>query len=90
MEDFLQIALRYGSLDLIGDRIANSKDIASTLSEIIWLVTFLANQEILIHNLKNPNDKRDLLAGKEIEILTKPQDFAKINAAITKAMNLGA
>jgi hypothetical protein len=85
-----EIAQRYGSLDLIGDKIANSKDVASTLSEIIWLVTLLANQEILIHNLKNPGDKKELLTEESIEILTKPQDFAKINIAITKAMNLGA
>ena len=36
---------------------------------------------ILIHNYKNPSDKKELLTEDEVEILTTPQDLANFKYA---------
>ena len=56
------------------------------LGEIIWLITLLANQPILIHNLKNKNDTKELLTEEEVELLTSPLDLAEYKDAITDAL----
>lgn len=52
--------------------------------EIVWLITLMANQSILIHNLKNKKNKRDLLTEDIVELLTSPLDLADYKAAITE------
>lgn len=49
----------------------------------------LANQPILIHNYKNPRDKKELLTEDEIKILTTPQDLANFKDDITEALYKG-
>jgi hypothetical protein len=66
-----------------------NKDYEGAIGEIVWLIVTLANQPILIHNYKNPNDKKDLLTEDEIEILTTPQDLANFKDAITEALYKG-
>ena len=56
-----EIAKRYGGLENLGDKLMKSENFEMAISEIIWLLTLLANQSLLIHNLKNPKDKKDLL-----------------------------
>lgn len=53
-----EIAKRYGGLENLGDRLMKSENFEMALDEIIWLITLLANQSVLIHNLKNPDDKK--------------------------------
>ena len=55
-----EIAKRYGGLENLGDRLMKSENFEMALDEIIWLITLLANQSVLIHNLKNPDDKKDV------------------------------
>ena len=59
------------------------------IGEIVWLITLLANQSILIHNLKNKDDKRPLLTEDEVELLTSPFDLAEYKAAIMEALYKG-
>jgi len=47
------ITERYGGLENIGDKLLKSESFELALDEIVWLLTLLANQSILIHNLKN-------------------------------------
>lgn len=51
--------------------------------------TLLANQSILIHNLKNRDEKKPLLTEEDVELLTVPSDLAEYKAAITEAMYKG-
>lgn len=44
---------------------------------------------ILIHNYKNPSDKKELLTEDEVEILTTPQDLANFKYSITEALYKG-
>jgi len=84
-----EIAKRYGGLENLGEKLMESKNFEMALDEIIWLITLLANQSILIHNLKNKESKRELLTEDEVELLTSPLDLATYKSAITEAMFKG-
>lgn len=84
-----EIAKRYGGLENLGDRLMKSENFEMTLDEIIWLITLLANQSVMIYNLKNPNSKKPLLCEDEVELLTSPFDLAEYKNAIMDSMHKG-
>ena len=84
------IAKRYGGLSNLGDKLMKSENFEMALDEIVWLITLLANQSILIHNLQNPQEKRDLLTEDAVELLTSPLELATCKNAIMDAMFKGA
>ena len=84
-----EIAKRYGGLENLGDRLMKSENFEMALDEIIWLITLLANQSVMIYNLKNPNSKRPLLCEDEVELLTSPFDLAEYKSAIMDSMQKG-
>ena len=84
-----EIAKRYGGLENLGDRLMKSENFEMALDEIIWLITLLANQSVMIYNLKNPNSTRTLLTEEEVELLTSPFDLAEYKNAIMDSMNKG-
>ena len=69
-----EIAKRYGGLSNLGEKLMKSENFEMALDEVIWLITLLANQSVLIHNLQNPNEKRELLTEETVELLTSPFD----------------
>lgn len=83
-----EISKRYGGLSNLGERIAKSENFELALDEIIWLITVLANQSILIYNLEN-NNKKELLTEEKVELLTSPYDLAGFKEAITEALYKG-
>jgi hypothetical protein len=84
-----EIAKRYGGLENLGEKLLKSENFELAIDEIIWLLTLLANQSILIHNLKNPDSKRELLTEEMLELLTSPLDLASYKEAISEAMFKG-
>lgn len=84
-----EIAKRYGGLENLGDRLMKSDNFEMALDEIIWLITLLANQGVMIYNLKNPNSKKPLLCENEVELLTSPFDLAEYKNAIMDSMQKG-
>ena len=84
-----EIAKRYGGLENLGDRLMKSDNFEMALDEIIWLITLLANQGVMIYNLKNPNSKKPLLCENEVELLTTPFDLAEYKNAIMDSMQKG-
>jgi hypothetical protein len=84
-----EIAKRYGGLDNLGEKLRRSENFEMALDEIIWLITLLANQSILIHNLRNKEKPKDLLTKEEVELLTSPLELAVYKSAITEAMFKG-
>lgn len=84
-----EIAGRYGGLENLGDKLMKSENFEMAISEIVWLITLLANQSILIHNLKSKDEKRPLLTEEEVELLTSPFDLAGYKAAIMEALYKG-
>ena len=73
-----EIAGRYGGLENLGDRLMKSENFEMALDEIIWLITLLANQSVLIHNLQHPEDKKEPLTQDAVELLTSPFELAAI------------
>ena len=83
------IAARYGGLENLGERLMKSENFEMALDEIVWLLTLLANQSILIYNLKHKDAPKDLLTEEEVELLTSPLELASYKDAITEAMFKG-
>ena len=84
-----EIAGRYGGLDNLGEKLMKSENFEMAIGEIVWLITLLANQSILIHNLKNKNAPKELLTEDVVELLTTPLDLAGYKTAITEALYKG-
>ena len=84
-----EIAGRYGGLENLGDKLLKSENFEMAIGEIVWLITLLANQALLIHNLKHKDDQKELLTEDMIELLTVPADLASYKTAITEALYNG-
>jgi len=83
------IAGRYGGLENLGEKLMKTENFEMALEEIVWMITLLANQSILIHNLKYKEDKKELLTEEEVELLTTPLALSEYRSAITEAMFKG-
>lgn len=84
-----EIASRYGGLENLGEKLMNSENFEMAICEVVWLITLLANQSTLIHNLKNKDSKKELLTTEEVELLTTPSDLANCKVAIVEAIGRG-
>ena len=84
-----EIAARYGGLENLGNKLMKSEKFEEAIGEIVWLIVLLANQGILINNLKNPKSKKELLTEEMLELLTTPSDLAEFKDAIMQAMTKG-
>jgi hypothetical protein len=84
-----EIAGRYGGLENLGDKLMKTENFEMALSEVVWLITLLANQSILIHNIRNKDDRKELLTEDEVELLTTPFDLANYKNAIMASMMKG-
>ena len=84
-----EIAGRYGGLETLGDKLMKAENFEMALGEIVWLICLLANQSILIHNIKNKDNQKELLTEEEVEVLTTPFDLADYKQAITDCLYKG-
>lgn len=84
-----EIAKRYGGLSNLGEKLMKSENFEMALDEIVWLITLLANQSVLVHNLQNPEKKRELLTEEDVELLTSPFELSDYKNAIMDAMYKG-
>ena len=84
-----EIAGRYGGLENLGEKLMKTENFEMAIGEIVWLITLLANQSILIYNLKHKDEPKDLLTEEEVELLTSPLDLAGYKDAITDALFKG-
>jgi len=84
-----EIAKRYGGLSNLGEKLMKSENFEMALDEIVWLITLLANQSVLIYNLQNPDKKQELLTEETVELLTSPLELGEYKNAIMDAMYKG-
>ena len=84
-----EIAGRYGGLENLGDKLMKSENLEMAIGEIVWLITLLANQSILVFNLKHKEAQKEPLTEEEVELLTTPLELAGFKAAITEALFRG-
>ena len=59
-----EIAKRYGGLENLGEKLMKSENFEMALDEIVWLITLLQIKVLLIPNLQNKDDKKELLKEK--------------------------
>ena len=83
------IACRYGGLENLVEKLMKSENFEMAIGEIVWLITLLANQSILVHNLKDKEHPKELLTEDVVELLTTPLDLAGYKTAITEALYKG-
>lgn len=83
------IAGRYGGLENLGEKLMKAENFEMALEEIVWLIALLANQSILIYNMKNKDAPKNLLTDDEVELLTTPLELADYKTAISEAMFKG-
>ena len=84
-----EIAGRYGGLENLGDKLMKSENFEMAITEIVWLITLLANQSILIHSLTHKDEQKELLTEEAVELLTTPLDLAQFKTAISEALFKG-
>lgn len=84
-----EIAGRYGGLENLGEKLMKSENFEMAIGEIVWLITLLANQSILVHNLKDKEHPKELLTEDVVKLLTTPLDLAGYKTAITEALYKG-
>lgn len=84
-----EIAGRYGGLENLGEKLMKSENFEMAITEVVWLIVVLANQSIMIDNLKTPDKKKELLTEEYVELLTTPTDLAEFKGAITEALYKG-
>ena len=84
-----EIAKRYGGLSNLGEKLMKTENFEMALDEVVWLITLLANQSVLIYNLQNPAKKRDLLTEDAVELLTSPLELSDYKNSIMEAMFKG-
>lgn len=84
-----EISGRYGGLENLGEKLMKSENFEMAIGEIVWLITLLANQSILIHNLKDKEHPKELITEDVVELLTTPLDLAGYKTAITEALYKG-
>lgn len=83
-----EIAKRYGGLEHLGEKLMKAENFEMALDEIIWLITLLANQNILIDNYLL-GEKKELLTEEMVELLTSPLELSTYKEAIMEAMYKG-
>ena len=83
-----EIARRYGGLENLGIKLMKTENFELALDEIVWLITLLANQSVLIDNRLN-GEKRSLLTEDDVELLTSPFELSAYKDAIMEAMVKG-
>ncbi len=84
-----ELAARYGGLENLGDKLMKSEKFEEIIGEIVWIIVLLANQGIMVHNIKKPKSKKELLTEEMLELLTSPLDLAEFKDAIMQAMTKG-
>ena len=63
-----EIAKRYGGLENLGEKLMQAENFEMALDEIVWLITLLANQSVLIDN-RLKGEKRSFYED-DVELLT--------------------
>ena len=86
-----QINKRFGGLEKIADTLSSEDvDFEERIDLICDIITILANQSIMIHNLWNTEEKKELLDSEKVMLLTKPKDMSMFSNAIMNALINGS
>ena len=88
-----EICKRFGGTDeweRIFSEDLTSEGMYSRLDDTAWLITLWANQSVLIHNLKNPDNPKKLLTQDELELLVPMSEFLNYRFLLSEVAKKGA
>lgn len=85
----MEIAKKYGGLEEMGERMMQSGNEAEALAELCWLIALLANQSIMIHNIKHSDSPKEAVSAEMLELMTSPSDLSELQSAVIEAINKG-
>ena len=88
-EEYTLLLTTKATKEIAGEKLMKSENFEMAIGEIVWLITLLANQSILIHNLKDKEHPKEPLTEDVVELLTTPLDLAGYKTAITEALYKG-
>ena len=84
-----EISNKFGGLDKLGESMTEKKNDVDALDNVIWLVTLLVNQPILIYNRAHAGEEKPLLTVDDVELMTTPADLGAAQDAIKIALARG-
>ncbi len=84
------VVAQYGSLERFGDKVLETEDYGAVVDQNLWLITLLANQGIMIHNLRDREHPKPLLSEEEVELLTSPAELSSFSEKIFEAIRKGS
>lgn len=85
----IEIAEKYGGLDKMGEKMLQSGNEADALKELCWLIAVLANQTIMIYNLRHNDAPKKVVSAEELELITNPADLRDLQSGVIEAINKG-
>ena len=85
----MEIAKKYGGLDKMGEKMLQSGNEADALKELCWLIAVLANQTIMIYNLRHNDAPKKVVSAEELELITNPADLNELQDGVIEAINKG-
>lgn len=84
-----EIGKKFGGLDKLGDTLTAGGDTDIAIDNVIWLITLLVNQPILIYNRSHIGEEKPLLTVEDVELMTTPADLGAAHDAIQTALSRG-
>ncbi len=84
-----EISNKFGGLEKLGESMTEKKDGVDALDNVIWLVTLLVNQPILIYNRAHVGGEKPLFTVNDVELMTTPADLGAAQDAIKIALARG-
>lgn len=85
----MEISKKYGGLDEMGEKMMQPGNEADALAEICWLIALLANQTIMINNIRHKDSPKETISADILELMTSPSDFLDLQGAVIEAINRG-
>ena len=82
-----EIGKKYGGLSDLGDKLMNAENFETAIDELIWLITLLANQPILIHNIRHPDEKKERSpSAEQMKRAISPRSRHTVLRTLTKLL----
>lgn len=85
-----KIGEKFGDIEKLGDALTADGNTVDALNNVIWLITLLANQPILIYNRAHVGEEQPLLTEEDLELMTTPADLGVMQYAVKIAIERGS
>jgi len=77
---------KYGGLEKLGEALLEETDQTTKFREVVYIISVLANQSVLINNMLNPENKKPEITEDMVNLLTTPFHFQEYNEKLIAVM----